>query len=236
MKIIKEVVGNATLYCGDMRDVLPRLGQCAHCIITDNPYKLTSGGRSTRPDTPKGILGYREYDNKGELCVCNITTDEYIPLCYRAVMPNSHTYFMADSKNLPEMLSKPLKYGYKYHNTLYWKKNNATPNRWGMKNTEFIGLFYKGRSPYFNNCGTKQSLEFPNIIGNKPHPNQKPVELMEVMVNNSSQPNEVILDPFMGSGSTGIAAIKNNRKFIGVEIEEEAFEIALKRIKEVSGG
>lgn len=231
MKIIKEVVGNATLYCGDVRDVLPQLGQCAHCLVTDNPYKLTSGGQNTRQNAPKGILGTSQYDNKGELCICDISMDEYLPLCYKAVYPNSHSYFMADSKNLPEMLTKPLKYGYKYHNTFYWKKNNATPNRWGMKNTEFIGLFYKGKSPYLNDCGTKQSLEFDNIIGNKLHPNQKPIELMEVLVKNSSQVGEVVLDPFMGSGSTGLAAIKNERKFIGIEIDKNHFETALERFR-----
>ena len=68
--------------------------------------------------------------------------------------------------------------------------------------------------------------------GEKVHPTQKPIELMEKIILNSSKPGDVVLDTFMGSGSTGVAAIKNNRKFIGMELDDNYFEIAKQRIND----
>ena len=68
--------------------------------------------------------------------------------------------------------------------------------------------------------------------GEKVHPTQKPVELMEKIILNSSNPGDVVLDTFMGSGTTGVAAIKNNRKFIGMELDDNYFEIAKQRIND----
>lgn len=64
----------------------------------------------------------------------------------------------------------------------------------------------------------------------KHHPTEKPVEIMKQFIELSSQENDVILDPFMGSGSTGVAAVNTNRKFIGMELDENYFNIAQERI------
>ena len=75
----------------------------------------------------------------------------------------------------------------------------------------------------------------PNILkfnrtGNKLHPTQKPVDLLEYLISKFSDKNETVLDPFMGSGSTGVAAKNLNRSFIGIELDEEYFKIASDRI------
>ena len=62
------------------------------------------------------------------------------------------------------------------------------------------------------------------------HDVEKPVRLMEILVLNSSQPGDTVLDPFMGIGSTGVASVQNNRKFIGIEIDEKYYNIANSRI------
>lgn len=64
------------------------------------------------------------------------------------------------------------------------------------------------------------------------HPTQKPSELCQILIEQFSNPNEIILDPFMGSGSTGVACIKTGRRFIGFELDKQYFEIATKRIAE----
>ena len=71
-----------------------------------------------------------------------------------------------------------------------------------------------------------------NIIGNKQHPTEKPIELMKLYIENSSNQNDTVLDPFMGSGSTGVACKNINRNFIGIELDENYFNIAKKRIEE----
>jgi site-specific DNA-methyltransferase (adenine-specific) len=69
----------------------------------------------------------------------------------------------------------------------------------------------------------------------KHHITEKPVRLMEIFIESSSKENDIVLDCFMGSGTTGIAAKRNNRKFIGIEIDKKYFDIAKKRIKEYQG-
>ena len=73
---------------------------------------------------------------------------------------------------------------------------------------------------------------FDNIIGNKQHPTEKPVDLMKFYVENSSNTGDIVLDPFMGSGSTGVACKELNRNFIGIELDDSYFDIGVNRIKE----
>ena len=79
--------------------------------------------------------------------------------------------------------------------------------------------------------GTSNILRIPNIIGNKLHPTEKPIELMKVLISNSSEQNDVVLDPFMGTGSCGVACKELRRDFIGVEIDKKYFDIAKERIE-----
>jgi site-specific DNA-methyltransferase (adenine-specific) len=92
-------------------------------------------------------------------------------------------------------------------------------------------MLRKGKARNINNMGTKNCFEVPNIIGKKQHPTEKPVALMEILISNSSFPNDVILDPFMGSGATGLACRNTGRNFIGVEIDQDYFKIAKDRIE-----
>ena len=79
--------------------------------------------------------------------------------------------------------------------------------------------------------GDPQCLEINNINGkNKLHPTQKPVELLSILIKNSSKVGDIVLDPFMGSGSTGVACKELNRDFIGIELDEKYFNIAKERI------
>ena len=67
---------------------------------------------------------------------------------------------------------------------------------------------------------------------NENHPTEKPIDLLEQFINNSTEKNAVVFDGFMGSGSTGVACINTNRDFIGIELDENYFNIAKKRIEE----
>ena len=85
----------------------------------------------------------------------------------------------------------------------------------------------------------KYTYLWNGMIKQKPekrfHPTQKPLALMEWVINNYTKPRDVILDPFMGSGTTGVAAMRTGRKFIGIELEPEYFNIAAERIKNAAG-
>ena len=196
-------------------------------ILTDPPYKTTSRGSSG------GTGGMLKSDDfkKGTVFKHNaITFDEWLPECYRVLKNDSHAYFMTNNKNLLPMLKAIESAGFKVFKTIIWAKNTAITNMYYMDSHEYIIFCRKGKARKINNCGTKSVLSFDNPR-NKTHPTEKPVELMEVLITNSTNDGEVVLDPFIGSGSTGVAAKLNNRQFIGIELDPDYFAIAKNRIE-----
>jgi len=120
--------------------------------------------------------------------------------------------------------------GFKIFKTLIWSKNTAITNMWYMDSHEYIIFARKGRAKKINNNGDK-SILFYNNPNPKMHPTEKPVNMIKKLILNSSQENDTILDLFMGAGSTAIATIETNRNFIGIEIDENYFNITKNRIK-----
>ena len=96
-------------------------------------------------------------------------------------------------------------------------------------------MFRKGRAKNINNCSTKNIIKISNIIGHKLHPTEKPVEVNKILIENSSNEGDTVMDLFMGSGSAGIACKLLNRDFIGIEIDKKYFDIAKKRIENIGG-
>lgn len=135
------------------------------------------------------------------------------------------------------------RHGLYYKTTGIWHKLNPMPRNMNLhfvNSTEaWIYFTYKKRTGTFNNDGkvlhdfieTGVAASGERKFGK--HPTQKPVQLMEFFVKVLTNEGETVLDPFMGSGSVGVAAKKNNRNFIGVEINENYFQIATRRIQEV---
>jgi site-specific DNA-methyltransferase (adenine-specific) len=209
-------------------------------VVTDPPYKIVQGGCSNKAVTINacgGILNKHEGDNielvkKGKIFEHNeIGFREWLPEIYRVLKDQSHCYIMINGRNLSELQLVAEKAGFKYHNIIAWDKGNATPNKWYMQRLEFILFLRKGKAKNINNMGTTTLLQVPNIKkGTKLHPTQKPIELMKILIENSSNENDIVLDPFMGVGSTALAALKTNRKYIGFELSEEYCKIANERI------
>ena len=198
--------------------------------VSDIPYKLTGGGKGdgAKSKRPKGILS----DNTQLMQVPNF--EDWLPELYRVMKDGSHTYLMCNFKNLNDLMNKSLAVGFKHINLLVWEKNNCTPSQFYMKNCEYTLLLRKGKSKYINDIGGSKTVhKFNNIIGNKVHPTEKPEELMKFYVENSSNRGDTVLDMFMGSGSTGVAALNTNRQFIGIEMEERYFDIGASRMESV---
>ena len=125
--------------------------------------------------------------------------------------------------------------GFHFIKSLIWNKGNKIMGLYYMSQFEYILFFRKGKGIQINNCGTSDILDIPNKKtkdkdGNNIHDTEKPVKLMEILIENSSKENDIVLDPFMGSGSTGVACVNTNRNFIGVELDENYFNIAKERI------
>lgn len=218
-------IGPCKLYHGDALEILPKVR--AHLIVTDPPYKLTSGG----PDGEMGgCFSRTEYDNKGGIVDCDIDWPDFMPLCFNALYGPAHAYFMANNRHVQGMLNAAESAGFHFHNLLVWDKISATPNRWYMKNCEFVGFFKKGQAFFINDCSAKQLISCPQVDVSD-HPTEKPVALMQYYIEQSSVRGQIVLDPFMGSGSTGVAAVQSGMQFIGIEKDEDHFKTAAKRIK-----
>ena len=197
-------------------------------IVTDPAYKVISGGNS--PKTGRRTSGILTANDGKIFAKNNIKPSEYIPEFYRVLKDPAHLYLMTNFYNLEEMLRELRKAKFNIHNLLVWKKNNVTPNRYYMKNIEYTILARKGRAFSINNKGSKTCVEFDNPKSPKLHPTEKPVGLMELYVGNSSQEGDIVYDPFVGSGATGVACQNLKRNFIGSELDIEHFRVCEERL------
>ena len=164
----------------------------------------------------------------------DIKFKDWLPDIYRVLKDGTHCYIMINARNLKELQQEAENVGFKFQNIIIWNKGNSTPNRYYLNAYEMILMLRKGKAKNINNMGCKNIVDIKNIRGNKLHPTEKPVELNELFIKNSSEQGDTILDPFMGVGSCGLACKNTNRNFIGIELDEKYFNIAKERIEEAS--
>ena len=146
---------------------------------------------------------------------------------------NTAMYCFCSPKSIDFFIEQTTSQNFIIKNQIVWVKNNWTAGdlkgQFGQQ-YEIILLLNKGRKE-FNGKRLTDVWHFPRVSGKKQlHQNQKPVELLEQCVKCHSYEDETILDPFMGSGSTGIACINTNRNFIGFELDNDYFNIAKERL------
>jgi site-specific DNA-methyltransferase (adenine-specific) len=223
-------VVQVSLYNDDCLNVLSTLPDgSVDLVATDCPYHIIPGG-CTNKGKGNGIF-QKEIASDGKLFTHNdIEFSEWLPEVYRVLKFGTHCYIFCNGRNLMRLQIEAEKVGFSYQNTLVWDKGNVTPNRYYMGACEFVLMLKKGKSRTINDRGCPNVLRVQNRIGKKHHPTEKPIDLMKILVENSTQPNDLVLDPFMGSGSTGVACVNTNRNFIGMELDKRYFEIATARI------
>jgi DNA modification methylase len=203
---MKREIGNATLYLGDCVTILPEIGQ-ADAVITDPPYGN---------DTP-----YASYvdtqDNLRELI------SSFLPIARAAAMRCLVTCGVGNMYLYPQP---------------DWILNWTDPSgqgacKWGFPSWQPI-LAY-GKDPFLSAGMGRRSDTIVKRFLRDPleleHPCPKPVGLMEWLIGRATFPTEVVFDPFMGSGTTGVAAVKTNRKFVGIELDPKYFQISCERIE-----
>lgn len=229
---------NMTLHNEDCLKTLKYIpNESIDLIVTDCPYHIVSGGCTNIPrkGEPGGIFNRRNTFTQnnaktGKLFDYNdIEFSDWLPEVYRVLKNNSHCYIMINARNLANLQEECEKVGFIFQQLLVWNKGNSTPNRYYLNACEFILMLRKGKAKNINNMGCKNIIDIKNIRG-KTHPTEKPVELMKILIENSSNENDIVLDPFMGSGSTGMACKELNRNFIGIEIDKKYFDVACKRL------
>lgn len=214
----EERIGNARLILGDSREVLPTLDD-VDSIVTDPPYGVGFTGSSTKHGRDDSN-GYLSFDDTAE----NVA-DVVVPIV-RECIERFGRVVMTPGLRCMFKYPEPRSVG----SIFYPSGANAGP--WGFVCSQPI--FYYGADPYLaagkgsrpNGFSTTEPAEANG------HPCPKPLGQMRWLVNRASMPGDTILDPFMGSGTTGVACAQMGRSFIGIEIEPKYFDIACRRIEQ----
>lgn len=222
------------LRCGDCLEIMKDIeDNSVDMVIIDPPYENDNHGGGTTELAQRKLVkdlhidfmsGGFDYDIvfKELLRICKIPN--MMIFCSNKQVSKIMSYFEA----IPKITTT----------LLVWHKTNPSPlcNGKYLSDCEFV-VYVRGKGATFNNDTPfefKHKVYTSPIVSNKNrlHPAQKPIELLERYILLHSKENDIVLDVFMGSGSTGVACVNTNRNFIGIELDEGYFEIANKRIKE----
>jgi site-specific DNA-methyltransferase (adenine-specific)/modification methylase len=195
-------IGDAELYLGDCLEILPTLGP-VDAVVTDPMYGVG--------------LEYAEIDDTEENVRAVMVPA--IEMCIArfgrvVVTPGTRCMWLYPRPDETGAVYFPAGAGF---------------SRWGF--TCFQPILYYGKDPHPSNNKKPNSIQCTEMSEKNGHPCPKPEKWMAWMVNRASLPGECVLDPFMGSGTTGVACARLGRKFIGIEIEPKYFDIACKRIE-----
>jgi len=195
-------------------------------VLTDPPY-----GMSYKSNRRVVKTKFQKISNDDELSWLG----KFYSECYRVLKENTSIYCFCSWHQIDTF--KPLiEEKFKLKNLLVWNKNNHgsgdLKGAYAPKH-EFILYAHKGRSIFRHNR-IPDVLDFPKVSSSKLlHPTEKNIDMLELFINNNTDAGNLVLDPFMGSGTTGVAAKNLNRDFIGIELDEEYFKIAQDRINQV---
>ena len=224
-------MSRVVIYNADANSILneKQFQGIADCVVTDPPYPLTSGGKNT--GTLGGVLSKHNYSNDGKIVDCDISWSEISKIVFALLKEDTHCYIMSNNRNVKDMWQSAEDAGLYFHNLLVWIKHNTTPNKFYMKNAEFTGFFKKGKAKTINLKGSQSAIKVANPKQTK-HPTEKPVELMKTYILNSTNENDLVIDPFCGTGSTAIACLETNRRFIGFEKDPVHYAECLERIRQ----
>jgi site-specific DNA-methyltransferase (adenine-specific) len=215
------------IYLGDCLYLMPQIpDKSVDMILTDPPYRMTKRGKSCRPNWMPNGMGENVFDGKIP------DTQTWMSGCFRILKNETHFYTFTNTNEIQNYLNCATKAGFKLHNIISMIKDTGMPNRWYYKQTEFILFFRKGKAKPINDYTSRDNIKviMPKQSSGKLHITEKPINLIEKIVSNSSKEGEAIFDPFLGSGTTCLAAKNLNRQFIGIEKEEKYFNIAKERL------
>jgi site-specific DNA-methyltransferase (adenine-specific) len=230
-----ETIGRATLYLGDCRDILPTLGDI-QAVIGDPPYSVSVAGASVVSRPGKGVrrLDFFAGDNDWAAMTALVVEAYRLAIASR---PKTVIAWCGHRQIGP--LSELLE-GEGYSTRLiFWRKRCPPPSPPGAGFSQAVEQAVYGYLPgrawyggqYDHNVFDADSYRHGQP-GKVDHPTQKPLQLMKWNVRQLTHRGDAIVDPFMGSGSTGVAALESDRSFIGIEREERFFDIACKRIEQ----
>lgn len=203
------VIGNATLYLGDCRDILPTLPK-VDAVITDPPYGIGEAAGKNASRSNLAVAKDFGNDSWDDEPIADDTMQAVLSVGKWAVVFGGNYYAMPPARCW-----------------LVWDKENGD-NDFADCELAWTNLPKAVRRIRFMWNGMLRA----NGEQRGDHPTQKPIGVMAWVISHVPVPNQTILDPFMGSGTTGVACMNLGRKFIGIEREVKYFDIACRRIED----
>lgn len=234
-QIIKRQIGNATLYCGDCIEALAEI-PFVQSIVTDPPFSSgarTDAGKSTRGAMLRGAKWESDWFSHD-----NMATHGFLYLMrllgvrlFEKAEVGATAHFFIDWRMYPNLYGALESSGWIVKNLVVWDKQHFGMGNNYRNQHELVIYAEKGAAEFpARNVGNV--IRCPREVGVN-HPTEKPVALLETIINASTAHGSIVLDPFMGSGSTGVAATRAGRKFVGIEIDPRHFDTACARIEAV---
>jgi site-specific DNA-methyltransferase (adenine-specific) len=217
----KEVIGNATLYLGDCLELLTTLKD-VDAVVMDPPFFTPAAHYQSR------ISWGRSW---GDLSVLGEYFFRLANECKRLMKPDGHLFTFCHDESYPVFYPGAYRL-WDFTSCLIWDKTRVGLGKIFRHQYEMI-LWASNSGAFAVSDGKMHSdiLRYaPTLSLDRDHPVQKPPELMAELISICTRPGAVIVDAFMGSGTTGEAAILLDRQFIGIEIEPKYFEVACERI------
>ncbi len=239
------------LICGDSFSVLKRLTpESVNMVFADPPYFLSNGGITCHSGRMVSV-NKGDWDKVSSVTEKHAFNRKWIRLCKKILAPDGTIWISGTYHNIYSIGLALEQEGFKIINNITWQKTNPPPNlscRCFTHSTETILWARKGgkRAKHlYNYLLMKQMNEGKQMkdVWTGPitpqkekqlgkHPTQKPVYLLERIIEASTREGDIILDPFCGSSTTGVAAKRLKRRYIGIDNNEEYIDLSIRRLQE----
>lgn len=228
----EDLADGVTMWHGNCLDVLPILGPVSH-VLTDPPFEKEAHkeGRRTQASVKRGV--------NADLDFIAITDDLRASVARLTVeMSQGWVMYFCQAEAVGDWRDVIEAAGGKYKRAMIWVKPDSTPQLNGQMPApgyESMPLAWCGSGHSHWNGGGKRGVftHFTNPSNREgSHPTEKPIALMTELVQLFTNPNDLVCDPFSGSGSTGVAAVKLGRRFVGVELDQKYFDLSCRRISD----
>jgi modification methylase len=246
-----------TILCGDSCEILATLpDKSVDLVFADPPYNLQLGGDLHRPDNSKVDAVDDHWDQFASFAAYDRFTHDWLTACRRVLKDDGALWVIGSYHNIFRVGAQVQDLGFWMLNDVFWRKTNPMPNFkgtrftnahetliWAAKSKTARYTFnYDALKVFNDDVQMRSDWTLPLCTGEermkdgdgaKAHPTQKPEALLHRVLLASTKPGDLVLDPFFGAGTTGAAAKRLGRRFIGIEREPDYVELARRRIAAV---
>ena len=206
-------------------------GESLDLVVTDPAYESLEKHRAV--GTTTRLKHSKSSSNDWFRIFPNARFGELLDEVYRVLKKNRHFYLFCDAETMFVVKPEAERAGFKFWKPLVWDKKTIGMGYHYRARYEFILFFEKGKRR-LNDLGVADVISVPRV--HRGYPAEKPPAVSELLIRQSTEPGEVVADPFMGSGSVGVAALRLGRRFLGTDLNPEALDLAARRLREFGEG